>query len=134
MDKNNTDRVIRYWKSSPYKHGGFKYSWHPPHPTFFVRKWVYDKYGFFNSNFKISADYELMLRFLEKDKITTYYIPEVIVKIHLGGKSNCSIKNILLQSWEDYRAWSINNVKGGVISVIMKKIKKAPQFINKHPE
>lgn len=130
VDRNNTDRIIRYWKSSPYKYGSFKYGWHPPHPTFFVKREIYEKYGFFNTDFRIASDYELMLRFLEKYKITTYYIPEVLVKMRLGGLSNRSLKNILYQSYEDYRAWRINGLSGGGVAVLLKKLQKAPQFIS----
>ncbi|MEN8265181.1 MAG: glycosyltransferase family 2 protein, partial [Nitrospirota bacterium] len=66
VNKKETDRLIRYWKSGPYQDGLFHKGWMPPHPTFFVKKKIYDTYGYFNTNFKISADYELMLRFLEK--------------------------------------------------------------------
>ena len=75
VDRNNTEKVIRYWKSSGYSPGRFKYGWMPAHPTYFVRKWVYEKYGYFNTSFTIAADYELMLRFMVKYGISAYYIP-----------------------------------------------------------
>jgi len=65
VDKENLNKVIRNWKSSPYRHGKFRQGWMPPHPTFFVRKEIYEKYGYFNTDFRIAGDYELMLRFLE---------------------------------------------------------------------
>lgn len=129
VDKYNTDKVIRYWKSLEYKHGSFKFGWHPPHPTFFVKKEIYEKYGFFKTDFKIASDYELMLRLLEKHKISTYYIPEVLVKMRCGGESNSSLKNIIYQTWEDYRAWKVNGLYGGLFSVLLKKLRKAPQFL-----
>ncbi len=131
VDKNNINKVIRYWKSSEFKEGSFKYGLHPPHPTFFVKKWVYDKYGGFNTDFKISSDYELMLRFLEKYKIKAYYIPEVLVKMRWGGKSNKSLKNIIYQTLEDYRAWKINGLGNNFFPVLLKKLRKIPQFLYK---
>ncbi len=131
VDKDNPDKVIRYWKSGEYKEGSFRYGWHPPHPAFFVRKRVYDRFGYFNTDLKIAADYELMLRFLERYRISTVYIPDVLVKMRVGGKSNRSLRNILFQSWEDYRAWRINGLKGGFSAVLLKKLQKAPQFIFK---
>ena len=128
VDKNNPDKVIRYWKSSQYRHGKFKYGWMPPHSTFFVKKEIYNKYGYFNTNFKIAADYELMLRFLEKHKISTYYRPEVFIKMRIGGTSNRNIKNLIIKSNEDYRAWKVNNLNGGFYTILLKNLCKIPQF------
>lgn len=85
VDQSNTSKVVRYWKSKPYRKGLFQKGWHPPHPTFFVKREIYHKYGMFNTNFKIAADYELMLRFLEKYQIKSSYIPKVLVSMRLGG-------------------------------------------------
>ena len=126
VDKNNPDKVIRYWKSSQYRHGKFKYGWMPPHSTFFVKKEIYNKYGYFNTNFKITADYELMLRFLEKHKISTYYTPEVFIKMRIGGTSNRNIKNLIIKSNEDYRAWKVNNLNGGFYTILLKNLCKIP--------
>jgi glycosyltransferase involved in cell wall biosynthesis len=131
VDKINTDKIIRYWKSSPYRPGKFRYGWMPPHPTFFVKKEVYKKYGLFNQDFKISADYELMLRFLEKYRISTYYLPGILVKMRMGGVSNRSIRNLITKSSEDYLAWKINKLGGGLLIILLKNLSKFPQFINK---
>ena len=128
VSKNDTNKVIRYWKSSQYRHGKFKYGWMPPHSTFFVKKEIYNKYGYFNTNFKIAADYELMLRFLEKHKISTYYTPEVFIKMRIGGTSNRNIKNLIIKSNEDYRAWKVNNLNGGFYTILLKNLCKIPQF------
>ncbi len=126
--KNDVDRVIRYWKASEYHHGKFRFGWMPPHPTFFVRREIYEKYGYFNTDFRIAADYELMLRFLEKHRISTYYIPEVLIKMRLGGASNKSLKNLFIKSSEDYKAWKVNDLNGGLYTIFLKNFTKAPQF------
>ena len=126
--KNDTDKVIRYWKASEYHHGKFKSGWMPPHPTFFVKREIYEKYGLFNTDFRIAADYELMLRFLEKHRISTHYIPEVLIKMRLGGASNRSLKNMFIKSSEDYKAWKVNNLNGGLYTILLKNFSKIPQF------
>jgi len=131
VDQKDTNKIVRYWKSKPYKKGLFKKGWHPAHPTFFVRKEVYDKCGLFNLDFKIAADYELMLRFLYKYKISTCYIPEVLVKMRVGGISNRDLKNIVRKTIEDYKAWKVNDLKGGIYTIIMKNISKIPQFFRR---
>ena len=128
---HNTNKVIRYWKSSPYAQGKFKHGWMPPHPTFFVKREIYEKYGQFNTDFRIAADYELMLRFLEKYKISTSYIPEVLIKMRVGGMSNRSLRNLFIKSYEDYKAWKVNNLDGGLFTILLKNICKIPQFYNK---
>lgn len=131
VDKNDTDKVIRYWRASGYQPGKFKYGWMPPHPTFFVRREIYEKYGLFNTAFRIAADYELMLRFLEKCRISTYYISEVLIKMRLGGTSNKSLKNLFTKSSEDYKAWKVNNLNGGLHTILLKNFSKIPQFFIK---
>jgi glycosyltransferase involved in cell wall biosynthesis len=128
VHKNDIDRVIRHWKASEYYPGRFKYGWMPPHPTFFVKREIYERYGYFNMGFRIAADYELMLRFLEKHNISTHYIPEVLIKMRLGGASNRSLKNMWIKSSEDYRAWKVNNLNGGLSTIFLKNISKIPQF------
>ena len=100
VDQNDTNKIIRYWKSKPYEFGLFKKSWMPAHPTFFARKSVYEKFGLFNINFKIAADFELLFRLIEQNKIKTKYIPQVLVKMRLGGTTNKNISNILTQNKE----------------------------------
>jgi len=106
----------------------FKKGWHPAHPTFFVRKDIYEKYGLFNLDVKIAADYELMLRFLERYKISTYYLPEVLVKMRIGGKSNISIKNIIKANIECYKAWYANGLLPPFFLSIFKITRKLIQF------
>ena len=92
------DKVIRYWRSNPFKKGLFAKGWCPAHPTFFVRRHLYERYGVFDISFKGGNDVELMMRFLEKHHIQTRYLPEVMVKMRLGGVSNNSIKGIIEQN------------------------------------
>ena len=99
----------------------------PPHPTFFVKKEIYNRYGSFNTAFKIAADYEIILRFLWKYKISTHYIPEVLIRMRIGGASNKSLKNLIRKSSEDYNAIKNYNV-GGIYTLFLKNISKIPQF------
>lgn len=69
-----------------------------------------------------------MLRFLKKHKISTYYIPEVLIKMRLGGTSNRSLKNLLIKSSEDYRAWKVNNLNGSISTILLKNLSKIPHF------
>ena len=110
VDQNDLSKVVRKWRSSKFVPGSFAKGWHPAHPTFFVKKEVYEKYGTFDLSFQVSADFELMLRLLEKHQISSSYIPEVLVKMRNGGESNGAIKNILLGNKNIRRAFVKNGI------------------------
>jgi glycosyltransferase involved in cell wall biosynthesis len=131
VDRTDTDKVIRYWRSGEYKRERFIWGWMPPHPAFFVKRFVYEKYGLFNLDFPIAADYELMLRFLYKFGISTIYIPEVLVKMRTEGNSNPGLSVTPRALQENYRAWKINGLKPNLITFVMKPLSKLGQFIGK---
>ncbi|MBN2662917.1 MAG: glycosyltransferase [Bacteroidales bacterium] len=129
VSQNNTEKIIRNWESCKFEPNLLKKGWMPPHPTFYAKKHLYKSFGNFNTNFKIAADYDLMLRFL-KQNISTFFMPEIIVKMRLGGVSNRSIKTIIKKSREDYQAIK-NNKIGGFFTLINKNISKISQFSTK---
>ena len=129
VNKDNTTKIVRKWVSGNYKHGMFVNGWMPPHPAFFVKKICYEKHGVFNLNFKSAADYELMLRFLHKHKISTSYINEYLVKMRVGGKSNASVKNRIKANQEDRAAWSVNGLNPMFYTLMLKPLRKIIQFI-----
>ena len=131
VDRDNTDKVTRYWKSGKYRKGIFKKGWMPPHPTFFIKKSCYDQYGIYNLQLKSAADYELMLRMLHKHNISVAYLPEVITKMRVGGQSNITVLNRFKANTEDRLAWTINNLKPGRLTLTMKPILKLSQFFKK---
>ena len=127
VDSDDTARIKRQWKAGEYKKEKFKTGWMPPHPTFFVKKEMYERYGYLNLNFPLAADYELMLRFLYKHEISTTYIPKVLVKMRTGGTSNpglYTLKAIL----ENYRAWKVNGLNPNLLTFLLKPLSKIRQF------
>ncbi len=131
VDRNDTDKVLRTWRAGTYEPDAFKKGWMPPHPTFFVKKSVYDRLGGFNLDLKLSADYELMLRFIHKHQIKVAYLPETIVKMRMGGISNTSFFVKLKANMEDKLAWKINDMKPGLFTTLIKPIKKLKQYFDK---
>ena len=129
---NAKDKIVRYWKSGFCNIKKFKFGWMPPHPTFFVKKNIYNDLGLFNVDFKSAADYELMLRLLYKNKINVSYVPEVLVKMKIGGKSNKSLKNRLIANLEDKKAWDVNNIKRPFYTQYLKPLLKIPQYLKKY--
>lgn len=95
VDAHDTSKVVRIWQGSQYQKGGFRKGWHPAHPTFYARKEYFDKYGSFDISLDVSADFELMLRFIEKNQVPNRFIPSFFVKMRMGGESTGNLKNII---------------------------------------
>ncbi len=132
VSRRNTDKTIRYWRSGPYHPKKLNTGWMPPHPAFFLKRRIYNRMRlhtgeYFDTSFKISSDYDFMMRVLKKCKITTAYLPRVLVKMRTGGKSNKSLANLICKSAEDLRAMRNNGI-GGFGTLLSKNLQKLPQF------
>ncbi len=127
VSRKNNNRIIRKWKAGNYTKASFAKGWMPPHPTFFVKRECYLKFGLYNTDYQIASDYELMLRFLHKHNISCSYINEVLVKMQVGGTSNRNIKNIVNKSKEDLDIIRRLGV-GGVKTLVVKNLRKVAQF------
>lgn len=130
--------VIRMWKTQKeeftkeaQRHREFLKGWMPPHPTLFVRREVFEKYGFYRMDMKIAADYEMILRLFFKNKITSHYLPITTYCMTIGGVSNKSLKNILRKSSEDFYAMKLHGIPFPIKTLLLKNFRKLPQFINK---
>lgn len=124
-DKN---KIVRKWRSGSYKKDRFLSGWMPPHPTFFARKEVYQELGGFNKKLNMAADYELMLRFCYFNDLNVAYLPEVIIKMRLGGQSNRSLKNRIKANIQDRNAWVMNGVKPKWYTLLLKPLSKIIQY------
>ena len=127
VDFDKTDKVIRNWKSCDFNDKLLKRGWMPAHPTFFLKRGVYDKHGGFNLNYSISSDYDFMIRVLNDNSLKFCYLPRVISKMRVGGSSNRSLKNILKKSREDYIIIKKNKV-GNFITLVRKNLLKINQY------
>lgn len=128
VDARHTNRVLRYWKAGAFAPGNFQRGWMPPHPTFFVRRSLYEQLGNFNIALRFSADYELMLRFLLKNGVSTCYLPEVTVRMRSGGASNASFRNRWNANREDRRAWAMNGLRPRFYTLYLKPLSKIFQY------
>lgn len=131
VQRNNTTKVIRYWKSSPCTSGKLSRGWMPPHPTVFMRREVYEKYGFFDLSYRISADYDFLLRVFKDRSLKFEYMPELITRMRIGGISTGTVKNIIRKSKEDYLVLKKNKVLFPLLVVLLKISSKLPQFLKR---
>lgn len=121
----NTDRIVRTYSSATFTPERFAYGWMPAHPTFFLKKEYYDSYGTYKCDYKIAADYELLIRMLHIHKVRYSYIPETLIKMRTGGVSTRSFKSNLILNQEILRACSEN----GIHTNLLKIYSKYPQKI-----
>jgi glycosyltransferase involved in cell wall biosynthesis len=127
IDKDQ-EKIKRYWKAGDYRHNSFKWGWMPPHPAFFMRTNIFLKYGLFQEDLTLSADYELMLRLIHYHGIFIDYLPKIIVKMRLGGASNQNFLNRLIANKQDRMAWVKNKIKPNVFTILLKPLRKLPQW------
>ncbi|GAB3182095.1 glycosyltransferase family 2 protein [Telluribacter humicola] len=124
-------QIKRRWISGMYRKNLFNWGWMPPHPTFFLRKEWYQKYGNFRLDMGSAADYELMLRMIHKQKANLSYIPRVMIKMRIGGVSNQNILNRIKANKSDRKAWVVNDLKPYFFTLWLKPIRKVMQYVYK---
>jgi glycosyltransferase len=127
---DDPDKVLRAWTSSSFSPGKFTTGWHPAHPTFFVKRKVLEELGGFDEAYRISADYELMLRLLERHRISSSYLAKILVRMRDGGESNRSLKNVIVANIECYRAFAKNGIRVSPFVMIRKPMSKVQQYFS----
>ncbi len=131
VDRNNTDKIVRYYKSANFTPDKFAYGWMPAHPTFFLKRKYYEKYGLFKTDYQIAADYELVVRLLGKNKLSYSYLPKVIIKMRSGGISTSSFKSNWILNMEIIRACRENGIQTNIFKVFSKYLVKFYQLIER---
>jgi len=126
--KNDTSKIVRYWKSCAFNEKLLHKGWMPPHPALYIKRSVFERLGMFNTSYLIAADYDLVLRFFGKGKLFSSHIPQVLVRMRNGGISNKSLKTIFKKSLEDHSIIRRNQI-GGILTLISKNLLKLRQLI-----
>ena len=126
----NGNHVVRRWKSNSFSPRSLKYGWMPPHPTLYCRKEVYEQTGLYDEWFRISADYDMILRIFAAG-YNSVYVPEVLVCMSWGGASNKDTKARLSKTQEDYFVLKKNHIGAGLLTVACKQLRKVRQFLRK---
>lgn len=131
VDRYDTNRVMRIWKGQPFKRSRFNYGWMPAHPTFYIKRSLVEKYGSYENHYYSAADYEFMARYLYLNKVSSLYIPELLVRMRMGGQSNRNIKQRLRANRRDYLAMKKNKIPFAFFVSILKPLIKLHQFVGK---
>ena len=125
--QSDVTRVIRHWRAGRFSPAKLRRGWMPPHPTLYLRRAVFERAGVYDTSFRISGDYDAMLRYLTAGQVRLAYIPHIMVRMKMGGVSNRSFAHMIRKSREDYRAIRRHGV-GGVGTLLAKNLSKLPQF------
>lgn len=120
----NQDKALRYYRGKQFSRNKIRLGITPPHPAFFVRRQVYEKYGKFDLQFKYAADFDLMLRFLYVHSVSYSYIPMIMVKMRLGGVSTDGFRRLIEINKEDLRSYRKNGVRTNFLLFHVKYIFK----------
>ena len=131
VERNNLSNVVRYYDSSVFQISKFAYGWMPAHPSCFIRKNVYAKYGLYKTDYIIAADYELLVRFYAKHRISYSYLPKVIVKMRSGGLSTRNFKSNVILNGEIVRACRENGIETNIFKVYSKYFVKLAQLFKR---
>ncbi|WP_455674367.1 glycosyltransferase family 2 protein [Phocaeicola sp.] len=126
VSQTDTQKIVRHWISG--KQSPFKYGWHPAHPTFYAKRVVYQKYGAFDLSFKFAADFELMLRLIEKEHVRLTYLREPLVRMRLGGTTSKNLSNILKGNKECVKAFKKNGIKVSCLYPLFRLLPKFKQY------
>ncbi len=133
VDPRKVERVVRFWRPGSHVSGACAKGWMAPHPTFYVRRDVLVRNHGFDTNYKLQSDFDLMLRLFEKERIKTRYLPEVLIRMRMGGATTGSIRNIIKGNLEAGRACQKAGFPGGIFFIARKIFRRLPQFFNRPP-
>lgn len=125
---NNLDKTVRYYSSKRFSLKGFAWGYMPAHPTFFTFRSNFERFGYYRLDYKIAADFELLVRFLYKNKLTHHYLDFDLLKMRLGGVSTASLKSTWIINQEDLRACRENGIKTNYLRLYSRYFKKILEY------
>jgi glycosyltransferase involved in cell wall biosynthesis len=128
VDPLNITRTVRYYSSKSFTKEKFKFGFMPAHPSFYVRRELFEKYGYYKTDYKIAADFELLLRFIFVNKIKCKYLEMPFVTMRTGGVSNKSALSNITLNKEIARACIENGLKTNYINIYSKYFRKIFEY------
>ena len=124
VSKENLNKTVRYYSSATFKPWKFRFGYMPAHPSFFLKNEIYKRYGYFKTDYSLCADFDLLVRLYHTHKISYTYLPKMVVKMRMGGKSNQSLKNVFLLNREILRGCLENGISSNIMFIYFKYFTK----------
>jgi glycosyltransferase involved in cell wall biosynthesis len=125
----NPDRIVRVYSSRRFRPSRIAWGWMPAHPALFVRTSVYREHGAFKTDYRIAADFEFVARIFSTGRLRHAYLPEVLVKMRLGGISTRGWRSTLTLNREVLRACRENGIATNYLKILSKYPAKALEFM-----
>jgi len=132
INPDQANSIVRKWVSKPFTLKDIKLGWMPAHPTLYLKKDLFEKYGNYSLDYGTAADYELMIRFLYQHQVKAVFLNQLIVNMRIGGMSNASFKQRYHAMLNDFKAMRSNAIPYPIITLLLKKISKIGQFLHKN--
>lgn len=126
---DSDSRIIRHYSAKNFNTSLFRFGLMPPHPSVYVKRKIYLKYGLYDTRFKIASDFELLLRFLKVNNLRFLYVNSTFVYMRFGGVSNSSLKNRFLLNREILKACTLNSLRTNYFIIYSKYIFRALEYI-----
>jgi glycosyltransferase involved in cell wall biosynthesis len=130
INPHRANAIVRKWVSKPFTSGDIKLGWMPAHPTLYLKKKLFKKFGYYSLDFGTAADYELMLRFLYQCQVKAVFLDQLIVDMRIGGMSNASMKHRYHALINDLKALKANHLPFPLFTLLLKKMSKLKQFLH----
>lgn len=134
VDEFDTTKVVRYYSSSRFSRSRMPMGYMPAHPSFYVRRECYERYGTFDLSYAIAADFENLLRLIYVNRIRTRYIAKDFVTMRMGGASSSGISSYLRIAADHFSAFKKNDVKPHHLLYFLRYVKKLLEFGRKNRE
>ena len=126
---NDHNRVLRHYSARNWRPSKFAWGYMPPHPSFFCKKEVYESFGYHQTDYKIAADYEILIRFLLVNRVRYKYLPITTTKMRMGGASTRNLQSIITLNKEIRRGCSENRVYTNYLMIYSKYFFKPFEFL-----
>ena len=131
VSPNRPGHPLRRYRSGHFCPGRIAWGWMPAHPTLFLRRHVYDRFGLFRTDYRIAGDFELVARMFHGDTLKYRHVPEVLVRMRTGGVSTGGWRNTLLLNREVLRACRENGISTSLPKILSKYPAKLLEFIRR---
>jgi len=129
VETTNCQKIVRYWRAGKYNKKKLAYGWTIPHPTLFLKKELYQKYGVFRTDLSLASDYEFILRLFNAERVNVFYLPETLVYMRTGGSSSKNLKQ-RIRGWQELKkAWTINNLAIPNFFIFRRLLNKLGQYL-----
>ncbi len=129
VDPNSIEKVMRVYEGGEFIPNHFITGWMPSHSSVYIKRSVFQKFGNYRLDLNIGADYELLLRFMYKNRVKSSYYPGIVTRFRVGGVSNKNVFSFIKSGIQCHRSWKMNDLKARFYTIPLKILRRIPDII-----